>query len=206
MSEEISVCACMRMGVCVCGWCLSVKDDYVILLKGQSRSHHRTIKGRQIHKNETPPATPAQQTTCPHAEHIHRYCTQTQSIYKWDPCRVHTHTYCTPNEPSATLHLANNTLDCHITVPGINTNQPAGKLKCHVRFSITRHNLFPFKQWSTCRTSSFSALKLNQQQRIYCTVPSTVPPCALLFYPNTVLEMISVLKQLILVLHLRRYV
>lgn len=40
--ERISVCACIRAEVCE--WCLSVKDDYVILLNGQSRSHHHTIK------------------------------------------------------------------------------------------------------------------------------------------------------------------
>lgn len=39
----VCVCVCMAMGVHVCD-CLSVKDDYVTLLKGHSRSHQCTIK------------------------------------------------------------------------------------------------------------------------------------------------------------------
>lgn len=134
MNEQISVCVwvcvCMTMGGHVCEWCLSVKDDYVTLLKGQSRSHHCTIKGCLIHKNQTPrsPTNTARHT--PRTPHID---TVKRRMKTW--CLQGIRVYCTANEPPASLHLANNTLDCQITVAGINTNQPARKINCHVRFS-----------------------------------------------------------------------
>lgn len=139
-SASLSVCACMRTGRCVCGRCWSVRDDYVLLLKGQIRSHHRTIRGRQYSQEGNTSELHRRRTqTCTRA--THRYCTWT--CVGPDPCRPSAHTvHSLQNEPSATLHLANDTLYCPITARGINTNQPAGKLKCHIRFSSLAESVF----------------------------------------------------------------
>lgn len=154
----VRLCVCMTMGVHIYKWCLSVKDDYVSLLKGQSRSHHCTIKDRLIHKNETPRRHTSAARHTPRTPHID---TVKRRMKTW--CLQGIRVYCTSNEPPASLHLVNNTLDCQITVAGFNTNQPARKINCHVRFSNKVQ--FPFYVAVKMYKFSFFPLSLSQQLR-----------------------------------------
>lgn len=104
------------------------------------KSDHITVplEADSIHKKETPRSyTGAQTCTCA----THRYCTWT--CVEPDPCRESAHTvHSLQNEPSATPHLANDTLYWPITVRGINSNQPASKLRCHIKFSSLAESVF----------------------------------------------------------------
>lgn len=60
--------------------------------------------------------------------------------------------YCTANEPPASPHLANNTLDCQITVPASTPIRRPVKQTVTLDFQV-RWN-FPFKSRSTCVNSS----------------------------------------------------
>lgn len=137
---------CMRTGRRVCGR-RSVRDDYVLLLKGQIRSHHRTIRGRQYSQEGNTSELHR------HAARRHAHVQHTDIVRRnLIPAAASAHTvHPLQNEPSAALHLAGDTLYCPITARGINTNQRAGKLKCHIRFLSPAQSLFPLSSGQRVR-------------------------------------------------------